>query len=176
MLGTNTYINGSDLLLLVGTHALGHCTSHTVTFNSETKERAVKPAADLASSNSLFKRKSVTGLSVSVNGEGLRFYDEDEHGFNYLMKIWAAGQPVALKAFPRGSDVASPGTMDAYMKGNFVITSLEETSPAQDDATYKVTFENDGPVDIDEDVVNTGDMTDGSRNYSGSSSSGSSSS
>lgn len=39
------YINGSDLLLKVGGKAVGHCTSHTLTFNSETKDRAVKPVA-----------------------------------------------------------------------------------------------------------------------------------
>lgn len=39
------YINGSDLLLNVGGKAIGHCTTHTTTFNSDTKERAVKPVA-----------------------------------------------------------------------------------------------------------------------------------
>ena len=37
------YCNGSDMLLYVGGKAIGSCTSHTTTFNSETKERAVKP-------------------------------------------------------------------------------------------------------------------------------------
>ena len=39
------YVNGSDLLLYINGKAVGHCTSHTATFNSETKERAVKPVA-----------------------------------------------------------------------------------------------------------------------------------
>ena len=39
------YCNGSDMLLYVGGKAIGSCTSHTTTFNSETKERAVKPVA-----------------------------------------------------------------------------------------------------------------------------------
>ena len=33
-----SYINGSDLLLKVGEGAVGHCTTHTTTYNSETKE------------------------------------------------------------------------------------------------------------------------------------------
>ena len=39
------YCNGSDMLLYVGGKAVGSCTTHTTTFNSETKERAVKPVA-----------------------------------------------------------------------------------------------------------------------------------
>lgn len=42
---TSGYVNGSDILLSVGGKAVGHCTTHTITFNSETKDRAVKPAA-----------------------------------------------------------------------------------------------------------------------------------
>ena len=42
------YINGSDLLLKIGDKAVGHCTSHKLTFNSETKDRAVKPVATKA--------------------------------------------------------------------------------------------------------------------------------
>ena len=37
------YVNGSDLLMSIGGKACGHCTSHTATYNSETKDRAVKP-------------------------------------------------------------------------------------------------------------------------------------
>ena len=32
------YVNGSDLLLMVGEKCVGHCTSHSVTYNSETKD------------------------------------------------------------------------------------------------------------------------------------------
>lgn len=142
------YINGSDLLLLVGTSTpFGHCTTHTLTFNSETKDRAVKPLVSVpySASSGLFKSKSVTGLSVTVSAEGLRFYDETETGFKTLLNKWKSGEAIALKGFHRANATTNP-----YFTGNFVITSLEETSPAADDTTYKVTFENDGPVTIDE--------------------------
>ena len=48
------------------------------------------------------------------------------------------GQHVAVLAYEREGD-ASP-----YLSGNFIITSIEETSPAQDDATYTVNLESDG--------------------------------
>ena len=132
------YINGSDLLLKVGGKAVGHCTSHTLTFNSETKDRAVKPVASAAKSSGLWKGKGVTGLSISISAEGLRFYGETENGHEQIAPLWGKGASVEVEAFKRGGD-ATP-----YVRGNFVIASLEETSPAQDDATYSVSLENDG--------------------------------
>lgn len=51
------YINGSDLLLKVAGKAVGHCSSHTLTFNSETKDRAVKPVASAAKAAVCGKRR-----------------------------------------------------------------------------------------------------------------------
>lgn len=136
------YINGSDLLIKIAGKAVGHCTSHTLTFASETKDRAVKPVASATISTSLWKGKGVTGLSVSISAEGLRNYDETEGGFKTLVSAWVTGQPVEVIGFERESD-ATP-----YLSGNFVITNLEETSPAQDDATYSISLENDGVVTI----------------------------
>lgn len=136
------YINGSDLLLKVGEKAVGHCSSHTLTFNSETKARAVKPASSEPKSAGLWKAKGVTGLSVSISFEGLRFYDETENGYSEIAALWGKGQSVAVEAFQRGGD-ATP-----YVSGKFVIASLEETSPAQDDATYRGTLESDGEPDV----------------------------
>lgn len=135
------YINGSDLLLMVGGKAVGHCTSHTLTFNSETKDRAVKPVASAAKSSGLWKGKGVTGLSISISAEGLRFYDETENGHEQIAPLWGKGDSVEVKAFKRGGDTTP------YVAGKFVIASLEETSPAQDDATYSVSLENDGEPD-----------------------------
>lgn len=142
MADTTGYINGSDLLLMVGGKAVGHCTSHTLTFNSETKDRAVKPVASAAKSSGLWKGKGVTGLSISISAEGLRFYDETENGHEQIAPLWGKGASVEVQAFKRGGDKTP------YVKGNFVIASLEETSPAQDDATYSVSLENDGEPDV----------------------------
>lgn len=145
------YINGSDLLIKIAGKAVGHCTSHTLTFASETKDRAVKPVASATISTSLWKGKGVTGLSVSISAEGLRNYDETEGGFKSLVNAWVTGQPVAVLGFERESD-ATP-----YLSGNFVITNLEETSPAQDDATYSISLENDGIVTITNTAI-TGEV------------------
>lgn len=145
------YVNGSDLLLFVGGKAVGHCTSHTLTFNSETKDRNVKPVASQGAQAGLWKGKGVTGLSISISAEGLRFYNETENGFDEIAAKWGVGQSVKVKAYQRGENgvvETGNGASEPYVDGNFIIASIEETSPAQDDATYSVTLENDGEPDV----------------------------
>lgn len=137
------YINGSDVLLMVGEKCVGHCTSHTLTFNSESKERAVKPVASAnIQLESVYKEKKVTGKSITVKAEGLRNYEETENGFAELLDMWHRGSSVLVKAYNR-ADSTSP-----YLKGQFIISNMEETSPAGDDTTYTITLENDGAPEI----------------------------
>lgn len=131
------YINGSDLLIKIGEKCVGHCTSGTITYNSETKERAVKPVESAAISSGLWKGKGVTGLSVSISFEGLRFYKETENGYEEIASMWGKGESVSVQCIKRGET-------DPYLKGQFVISSLEESAAAQDDATYSGSMENDG--------------------------------
>lgn len=142
------YCNGSDMLVYVGGKAVGHCTSHTATFNSETKDRAVKPVASAGLSAGLWKGKTVTGLSISISAEGLVHYDETESGFKELLAAWKTGAPVTVKCMERAND------NEPYLEGSFVITSLERTDPAQDDSTYSIQLENNGePSTLDEDAI-----------------------
>lgn len=142
------YCNGSDMLVYVGDKAVGHCTTHTTTMNSETKDRAVKPVASANISAGLWKGKGVVGLSISISVEGLCFYGESETGYRALVKAWKAGESVTVKCMEReNSD-------KPYLAGKFIISSLERTDPAQDDATYTASFENDGEPDtLDETAI-----------------------
>lgn len=149
MAGTKTgYCNGSDMLLYVGSKAVGSCTSHTTTFNSETKERAVKPVATAGISGGLWKKKGVVGLSYSISAEGLVFYDETENGFKELFALWKSGKSVEVKCMEREQ------SEKPYLAGKCVIASLERTDPANDDATYSISLENDGePTTLDETAI-----------------------
>lgn len=138
------YCNGSDMLLLVGGKAVGHCTTHTTTVNSETKDRAVKPAASKGLSAGLWKNKGVVGISVSISAEGLVFYQESENGYKACLSLIVKGQSVEVKCMER-DNADKP-----YLTGKFVVSSLERTDPAQDDATYSISLENDGEVTFDE--------------------------
>lgn len=136
------YINGSDLLIKVGGKPVGHCTSHTVTYNTETKEHVVKPKATEEKSRGLWKDKTVTGLSVTISFEGLRFYNEIEGSFEEIRSRWSEGDTVEVEGFRRSEDT------DPTLTGLFVIDSLEESSPAGDDASYSGTLSNSGEVTI----------------------------
>ncbi|WP_290100399.1 phage tail tube protein [uncultured Muribaculum sp.] len=141
------YCNGSDMLLYVGGKAVGHCTTHTTTITSETKDRAVKPVATKGVSAGLWKNKGVVGLSVSISAEGLVFYQETESGYKSCLNMIGKGQSVEVKCMER-ENADKP-----YLSGKFVIASLERTDAAQDDATYSISLENDGEVTFDETAI-----------------------
>lgn len=135
-------IKGKDLLISIGGKCVAYCTSHTITYNTDTKEYQVKPPATEPVSSGLFKGKTVNGLSVSISFEGLRGYDATENGFEELSALWGKGESVDVKGFRRSQDTAP------HIQGKFVIDSLEENSPADDDATYSGQLSNDGEPDI----------------------------
>ena len=127
---------------------MGSCTTHTTTFNSETKERAVKPVATAGISGGHWKKKGVVGLSYSISAEGLVFYDETENGYKELLALWKAGKSVEVKCMEREN------SEKPYLAGMCVIASLERTDPAQDDATYSISLEYDGePTTLDETAI-----------------------
>lgn len=136
-----SYCNGSNMLLYLGEDAFGHCTTHTATMNSETKDRAVKPLASKAKTNGMWKEKGVTGLSIAISAEGLIYDGETEASYGKMMAAWKSGQPVKIKCMQRG-DSQKP-----YLAGSFIISSLERTDPAQDDSTYTINLDNNGEPD-----------------------------
>ena len=125
------YVHGSDLLvgILVEDvfNPLGHSKTCTITNTAETKDRAVKPTLEekaKAAAAGKWKEKSVSGLS------------------DKLLEMWESGNPVPVKYALRGEEDTK------YRQGNFIITSLEEVSAADDDATYSISLENSGPVEV----------------------------
>lgn len=136
-----SYCNGSNMLLYLGEDAFGHCTTHTATMNSETKDRAVKPEASKAKTNGMWKEKGVTGLSIAISAEGLIYDGETEASYQKMLAAWKSGQPVKIKCMQRGE------SKKPYLAGSFIISSLERTDPAQDDSTYTINLDNNGEPD-----------------------------
>ena len=141
-------VNGSDLLLLVKGKAIGHCTTHQVQIQAETADRAFKaPASQPQSKKSLFKKKTIKGLSVTISAEGLVFFGEEEGGCAELMDLILAGEPVEVQCFVRSTKGATGGADSIpYLSGQFVMTSHQHTGATDEDATYNVQLENDGEV------------------------------
>lgn len=148
-----SYCNGSNMLLYLGEDAFGHCTTHTATMNSETKDRAVKPAASKAKTNGMWKEKGVTGLSIAISAEGLIYDGETEASYQKMLAAWKSGQPVNVKCMQRGE------SKKPYLAGSFIISSLERTDPAQDDSTYTINLDNNGEPDtLDETAFTDSDI------------------
>ena len=146
-----SYCNGSNMLLYLGEDAFGHCTTHTATMNSETKDRAVKPLASKAKTNGMWKEKGVTGLSIAISSEGLIYDGETEASYGKMMAAWKSGKPVKIKCMHRGN------SQKPYLAGSFIISSLERTDPAQDDSTYTINLDNNGEPDtLDETAFTDG--------------------
>lgn len=144
-----SYCNGSNMLLYLGDDAFGHCTTHTATMNSETKDRAVKPAASKAKTNGMWKEKGVTGLSIAISAEGLIYDGETEASYQKMLAAWKSGQPVKIKCMQRGE------SKKPYLAGSFIISSLERIDPAQDDSTYTINLDNNGEPDTLDETVFT---------------------
>lgn len=153
-----SYCNGSNMLLYLGEDAFGHCTTHTATMNSETKDRAVKPAASKAKTNGMWKEKGVTGLSIAISAEGLIYDGETEASYQKMLAAWKSGQPVKIKCMQRGE------SKKPYLAGSFIISSLERTDPAQDDSTYTINLDNNGEPDTLDETAFT-DGTDSSDSH-----------
>lgn len=141
------YVHGSDMLVgLMAEEAfapMGHSKTCTIRNKAETKERAVKPTLEekkAAANAGKWKEKSVSGLSVEISSEGFKFYGDDM-GYDKLLELWEKSEPVTVRYALRGEETTK------YREGKFLITSLEETSPSDDDSTYTISMENSGPVE-----------------------------
>lgn len=142
---TGDILEGRDLMLYINTAAAdattptytpqAAATSHTITYSGETKERVTKD-----SGNGAYSEKKVTKLGVSIKCEALVSFG-DTAGYDKLLTVMKEREAVKLKY---GFTQEESG--DKFEEGLFVITSIEQSSAAGEDATYSATFENSGEV------------------------------
>lgn len=142
------YINGSDMLLAVFNKAIGHCTEHTVTYDTTTKERAVKAPESQGITASLFKETTVTGLSVTISFKGLQVYNETELDADTLKALWKEAKPVTAECFRRPENGVTGTARSPYLKAQFVITKLTESATAEDDASFDGELKMTGSPDV----------------------------
>lgn len=136
---TGGYREGTDLILSVDGKALGHSTTCKISDSSETGERVTKEAQ-----TGKWKEKYIKSLSETVTAEGFS-YEGDQMGYPALKSLMLSSATVHLTYSYRANGNNGTAANQAY-EGDFVITSLEETGDAGDDAKWSVTFENTGAV------------------------------
>ena len=134
--------DGKDIMVYVNTGTdetpswspTAAATSHKISSTSEKKTRKTKD------STGLYSDSRVVGLSQTItvdalSGDGAASYDA-------LYAMWKAAKPVKLKY-----STTAEASGDKYEEGLYIIDTLEETSPADDDATYSATFSNAGAIE-----------------------------
>ena len=117
---------------------LGYSSGCKISDSTETGERATKEPG-----KGKFKEKYVKSLAEQITAEGF-VYDEvaaSGIGFPKLKDIWIHAQTIKLRYKYRDQ-----GASEGLYEGDFIITSLEQDGPADDDEKWSVTFENSGAV------------------------------
>lgn len=144
-------LNGSDILVFIGGKAVGHCSSNVFNFNAETKDRAYKPkSSNLSIVQSLFKGKSVTGLSCSIQCDELVYTGETELTAAEFIEYMVNGRDIEVKSYFRGQNGTTTNDKP-WLTGTFVGTSMSLTAPANDDVTLSGTLENSGAISFFKD-------------------------
>lgn len=134
-----SYINGSDILLKIGTKCPGHSTGHSTNYTSNTTDHAVKAPAEVKTLGvGRFSSPSVTSQSITISISQLDFHEEAELGKAELLRMWHAGEPVEVEAFRRDQQTKP------YLKGKFLITSVKEEAQANSDCSFDVELTNYG--------------------------------
>lgn len=132
------YRDGTDLILSIASHALGHSTECKISYKAETGTRKTKEAAA-----GKWSEKYVKSLGCTITASGFVYDDDDANnstktGVNALRTAFKAATPVTASwAYREGGSIDS---------GQFIITSLDHDGKAGDDETYSITLENSGSV------------------------------
>jgi len=138
----SAYRNGVDLIMGIvqdGTFKpLGYSTGCKISDSTETGERVTKETGAAS-----WKEKYVKSLSEQITAEGF-VYDEvaaTSVSFPNLKELWLNKTVVKLR-YKYRDQAAGEGLFE----GDFIITSLEQDGPADDDEKWSITFENSGAI------------------------------
>lgn len=116
-----TIINGGDITVTQGGAVIANATSHTMTINMATRDTSNKD-------NGVYTSREAGRLDVSVSVEGLVAVGN----FKTLLSLIVARAPLTL-ALKEGATT--------YATGSFLLTSVEQSAPDQDNVTYSCSFE-----------------------------------
>lgn len=155
-MATTSYLNGSDITLLVEKGdkwvlTLG-AKSHKISSKSNSKE-----IVDKDTTNSLYKTKSVNSIEVTLSVDGFVKIGTADDGItaSELYALHKEGKPVKLRYGYR----SNAPTDATYEEGMFLIDSIEMTHPAKEEATYSASFSNTGEIKTVKASSTTGGTT-----------------
>lgn len=136
-------LDGTDLILSMGTNALGFSTGCKVSTSAETGERVTKEA-----SGGKWKESYIKSLSEQITADGVVLTDgtAEVPSYDQLKDAMLKGEPVETAYNLREGDKRTGKATGGY-KGMYLITSLDLDAQAGDDAKYSITLQNCGKVE-----------------------------
>ena len=131
-MATTGIINGTSILVYVGSTALMHSTSGTLTLNMDTRDATTKESGG-------WKDILEAGRNWTMEAEGLYALDSSNKDWQDLFSSMNARTTVSLEF--KTSDAA-----DTYYSGTAYITSISQEAPTEDNVSYSVSFEGTGTL------------------------------
>lgn len=130
-MATTGKINGSKLLVYVGSNLIAGSTSHSVSRNTAT--------IDVTTKDSQGWTYILAGLrDWSIDGEGMSEFDAT-YGVNDLRSLWLNRTQVTVRFSTNVSG-------DEYLEGTAYLTSLNEDASMEEATTFSFTFTGNGPL------------------------------
>lgn len=130
-MATTGVVNGTDLLVYVGTVAVACATSHTLNIGQDMRDTSSKCSAG-------YKTQLPGQRNWTIDGEGLFAFDSP-YGFSDLYTLWSTRAKVTLKF---STEVAG----DKRYSGEAYLSSLSASAPNEDNTTFSFSFEGTGPL------------------------------
>lgn len=134
-------MDGTDLILSVGTEALGFSTGCKISTSVETGERVTKESAA-----GKWGDKYVKKFSEQITADGCTLTDGTLPTYDKLKEMMIAGEPVD-GAYSVREGAGRTGKTTGGYKGKYLITALDLDGQAGDDAKYSVTLDSSGKVE-----------------------------
>ena len=135
-------LDGTDLILSIGGHALGFSTGCKVSTSTETGERVTKEAKA-----GKWKETYAKSFSETITADGCILTDgvTDTPTYDQLKDMQLKGEPIEASYNVREGQTREGKTTGGY-KGTYLITSLDLDAQAGEDAKYSLQLQNSGPV------------------------------
>lgn len=135
-------LDGTDLILSIGGHALGFSTGCKVSTSTETGERVTKEAKA-----GKWKETYAKSFSETITADGCILTDgvTDTPTYDQLKDMQLKGEPIEASYNVREGQTREGKTAGGY-KGTYLITSLDLDAQAGEDAKYSLQLQNSGPV------------------------------
>lgn len=122
-------INGTDIVVFIGSEVVAHATSHSLSMTMATRDTSNKDTGK-------FDTKAPARLNVTASCDALVVYTD----FAVMAAALLDREPLDVKFGQRSSDGSHDDTV-FYAEGKFIITSLDMTAGDQENATYSASFE-----------------------------------